>query len=66
MLQEQRKRSFSYNLDGSLRCTSPEPANGCTNDPCLSPDKRTFNCADIVPRTISAYDYDLENESHRG
>jgi len=36
-----------------------EPAIGCTNGPCFSPDNRTFYCSDSVARTISAYDYDL-------
>jgi L-arabinonolactonase len=48
-----------FSLDGSLRCTVLEPAIGCTNGPCFSPDNRTFYCADSVARTISAYDYDL-------
>ena len=48
-----------YSLDGSLKCTTLEPAIGCTNGPCFSPDNRTFYCADSVARTISAYDYDL-------
>jgi sugar lactone lactonase YvrE len=48
-----------FSLDASLRCTVLEPAIGCTNGPCFSPDNRTFYCADSVARTISAYDYDL-------
>jgi sugar lactone lactonase YvrE len=48
-----------FSLDGSLKCTVLEPAIGCTNGPCFSPDNRTFYCADSVARTISAYDYDL-------
>ena len=48
-----------FSLDGSLSCTVLEPAIGCTNGPCFSPDNRTFYCADSVARTISAYDYDL-------
>ena len=48
-----------FSLDGSLKCTTLEPAIGCTNGPCFSPDNRTFYCADSVSRTISAYDYDL-------
>jgi len=48
-----------FSLDGSLKCTVLEPAIGCTNGPCFSPDNRTFYCADSVNRTISAYDYDL-------
>jgi L-arabinonolactonase len=48
-----------YSLDASLKCTTLEPAIGCTNGPCFSPDNRTFYCADSVSRTISAYDYDL-------
>jgi len=48
-----------FSLDGSLRCSVLEPAIGCTNGPCFSPDNRTFYCADSVARTISAYDYDL-------
>ena len=48
-----------YSLDASLKCTMLEPAIGCTNGPCFSPDNRTFYCADSVSRTISAYDYDL-------
>jgi hypothetical protein len=51
---------------GSLRRSKLEPAIGCTNRTCFSPDKRTFNCADSVTRTISAYDYDLKNKSHLG
>jgi L-arabinonolactonase len=48
-----------YCLDSSLRCTVIEPAIGCTNGPCFSPDNRTFYCSDSISRTISAYDYDL-------
>ena len=48
-----------YSLDASLKCTTLEPAIGCTNGPCFSPDNRTFYCADSVSRMISAYDYDL-------
>ena len=48
-----------FSLDASLKCTTLEPAIGCTNGPCFSPDNRTFYCADSVSRTISAYDYDL-------
>ena len=50
-----------YSLDASLKCTVLEPAIGCTNGPCFSPDNRTFYCADSVSRTISAYDYDLDS-----
>jgi len=52
-----------FSLDASLRCTVLEPAIGCTNGPCFSPDSRTFYCADSVARTISAYDYDLATGS---
>ena len=52
-----------FSLDASLRCTVLEPAIGCTNGPCFSPDNRTFYCADSVARTISAYDYDLATGS---
>ena len=48
-----------FSLDGSLKCDILEPAIGCTNGPCFSPDNRTFYCADSVSRAISAYDYDL-------
>jgi L-arabinonolactonase len=48
-----------YSLDGSLKCSVLEPAIGCTNGPCFSPDNRTFYCSDSVSRTIFAYDYDL-------
>ena len=48
-----------FSLDAALKCTVLEPAIGCTNGPCFSPDNRTFYCADSVSRTISAYDYDL-------
>ncbi|HYL59712.1 MAG TPA: SMP-30/gluconolactonase/LRE family protein [Candidatus Acidoferrales bacterium] len=48
-----------FSLDAALKCTTLEPAIGCTNGPCFSPDNRTFYCADSVSRTISAYDYDL-------
>src|SRR5271167_2442817 len=48
-----------FSLDASLKCSTLEPAIGCTNGPCFSPDNRTFYCADSVSRTISAYDYDL-------
>ncbi len=48
-----------FSLDPALKCTMLEPAIGCTNGPCFSPDNRTFYCADSVSRTISAYDYDL-------
>ena len=48
-----------FSLDASLKCTTLEPAIGCTNGPCFSPDNRTFYCADSVSRTIAAYDYDL-------
>ena len=48
-----------FSLDASLKCSVVEPAIGCTNGPCFSPDNRTFYCSDSVSRTISAYDYDL-------
>ncbi len=48
-----------FSLDASLKCSVLEPAIGCTNGPCFSPDNRTFYCADSVSRTIAAYDYDL-------
>jgi L-arabinonolactonase len=48
-----------FSLDGSLKCSVLEPAIGCTNGPCFSPDNRTFYCSDSVSRTIAAYDYDL-------
>ena len=48
-----------FSLDASLKCSVLEPAIGCTNGPCFSPDNRTFYCSDSVSRTISAYDYDL-------
>jgi L-arabinonolactonase len=48
-----------YSLDSSLKCSVLEPAIGCTNGPCFSPDNRTFYCSDSITRTISAYDYDL-------
>src|ERR1700726_4537659 len=48
-----------FSLDASLKCSVLEPAIGCTNGPCFSPDNRTFYCSDSVSRTIAAYDYDL-------
>ena len=48
-----------FSLEASLKCSVLEPAIGCTNGPCFSPDNRTFYCADSVSRTIAAYDYDL-------
>ena len=48
-----------FSLDASLKCSVVEPAIGCTNGPCFSPDNRTFYCSDSVSRTIWAYDYDL-------
>ena len=48
-----------YSLDSALKCSVLEPAIGCTNGPCFSPDNRTFYCSDSITRTISAYDYDL-------
>jgi len=48
-----------YSLNGSLKCSVVEPAIGCTNGPCFSPDYRTFYCSDSISRTISAYDYDV-------
>ncbi len=48
-----------FSLDASLKVSTLEPAIGCTNGPCFSPDNRTFYCSDSVSRTISAYDYDL-------
>ena len=47
-----------FSLDASLKCSVVEPAIGCTNGPCFSPDNRTFYCSDSVSRTIAAYDYD--------
>src|SRR5215472_10093261 len=58
-----RGRFVAGSLDASLRCKVLEPAIGCTNGPCFSPDNRTFYCADSVARTISAYDYDLATGS---
>jgi sugar lactone lactonase YvrE len=48
-----------FSLDSSLKCSVLEPAIGCTNGPCFSPDNRTFYCADSVSRIIWAWDYDL-------
>jgi sugar lactone lactonase YvrE len=48
-----------YCLDGSLGCRVLEPAIGCTNGPCFSPDNRKFYCSDSITRTISVYDYEL-------
>jgi len=48
-----------FSLDSSLKCSTLEPAIGCTNGPCFSPDNRTFYCADSVSKTFAAYDYDL-------
>jgi sugar lactone lactonase YvrE len=48
-----------FSLDTSLKCSVLEPAIGCTNGPCFSPDNKTFYCADSVSRVISKYDYDL-------
>ena len=48
-----------FSLDASLKCSVLEPAIGCTNGPCFSPDNRTFYCSDSVSRTVAAYDYDL-------
>ena len=48
-----------FSLDASLKCSVLEPAIGCTNGPCFSPDNKTFYCSDSVSRTIAAYDYDL-------
>ncbi len=50
-----------FSLDASLKCSVLEPAIGCTNGPCFSPDNRTFYCSDSVTRVIWAYDYDLAN-----
>jgi L-arabinonolactonase len=48
-----------FSLDASLKCSVLEPAIGCTNGPCFSPDNKTFYCSDSVSRTIAAYDYNL-------
>lgn len=48
-----------FSIDGSLKLAVIEPAIGCTNGPCFSPDNRTFYLSDSVTRTIYAYDYDL-------
>lgn len=48
-----------FSIDGSLKLSVIEPAIGCTNGPCFSPDNRTFYLSDSVTRTIYAYDYDL-------
>ena len=48
-----------FSLDSSLKVSVLEPAIGCTNGPCFSPDNKTFYCSDSVSRTIAAYDYDL-------
>jgi L-arabinonolactonase len=48
-----------FSLDATLKCTVLEPAIGCTNGPCFSPNNRIFYCSDSVSRTIAAYDYDL-------
>jgi L-arabinonolactonase len=48
-----------FSLDASLKVSLLEPAIGCTNGPCFSPDNRTFYVSDSVSRTIAAYDYDL-------
>ena len=50
-----------FSLDESLKVSVLEPAIGCTNGPCFSPDNRTFYCSDSVSRTIAAYDYDLQS-----
>jgi L-arabinonolactonase len=48
-----------FSLDASGKCSVLEPAIGCTNGPCFSPDNKTFYCSDSVSRTIAAYDYDV-------
>ncbi len=48
-----------FSIDASLKCSVLEPAIGCTNGPCFSPDNRTFYCSDSVSRMIAAYDYDV-------
>src|SRR3984893_12049411 len=44
-----------FSLDASLKCSVLEPAIGCTNGPCFSPDNRTFYCSDSVSRTLASY-----------
>jgi L-arabinonolactonase len=48
-----------FSIDGALKPTVIEPAIGCTNGPCFSPDNRTFYLSDSVTRIIYAYDYDV-------
>jgi len=50
-----------FSIDETLKVSVIEPAIGCTNGPCFSPDNKTFYCSDSVSRTIAAYDYDLQS-----
>jgi pimeloyl-ACP methyl ester carboxylesterase len=43
-----------YSVDGSLACSVLEPAIGCTNGPCFSPDNRKFYCSDSIPEPFQS------------
>jgi L-arabinonolactonase len=49
-----------YSLDEHQQVKQLDEGFGITNGPCWSPDGRTFYFADSLPKTIYAYDYDLD------
>jgi L-arabinonolactonase len=50
-----------YRLDPDLKVTKLQDKVVCSNGPCWSPDNRTFYFSDSVPRTIFAFDYNLDS-----
>ena len=49
-----------YSLDDTRQVRQLDDGFGITNGPCWSPDGRTFYFANSMPKTIYAYDYDLD------
>jgi sugar lactone lactonase YvrE len=52
-----------YRLEPTLECAKIGDGFIATNGPCWSPDWKTFYLSESLPKTILAFDYDLESGS---
>ncbi len=59
-LTETAQLGCLYRLDDDHTVTQLDEGFGIANGPCWSPDGRTFYFANSLPKTIFAYDYDLD------
>ncbi|HEV7714763.1 MAG TPA: SMP-30/gluconolactonase/LRE family protein [Steroidobacteraceae bacterium] len=62
-LQDMAPLGSLFRLNTDLTATCLDGGFGITNGPCWSPDSRTFYFSDSLPKTIFAYDYDLQSGS---